>query len=160
MVSGHVAVDEWDWSASCMVQELRAIIAAAPQPPEAAPVELPEPFTTLVRKNSWDKNSYDAAPRSYRQDYGRQWADERINVFTEQQVRDLLAAAKVERKPLTADEIKEPKNGDNWRVEWWNESCRLMLPADKALDSFMSYKNGTMQFTLKQRAHGIGKDKA
>lgn len=81
-------------------------------------------------------------------------------LYTEQQVRDLLAAAKVERKPLTADEIKEPKNGDSWRVEWWNESCRMMLPADKALDSFRSYKNGTMQFTLKQRAHGIGKGKA
>ena len=65
--------------------------AAAPQPPEAAPVQLPEPFTTLVRKNSWAPNSYEAAPRSNHQDYGRQWADERINVFTEQQVRDLLA---------------------------------------------------------------------
>lgn len=60
------------------------------------------------------------------------------------------------REPLTADEIKEPKPGANWRVVWWNESCRMMLPADKALDSFQSYKNGTMQFTLKQRAHGIG----
>lgn len=67
-------------------------LAAAPRPPVAAPVKLPEPFTTLVRKNSWAPNSYEAAPRSNHQDYGRQWADERINVFTEQQVRDLLAA--------------------------------------------------------------------
>lgn len=56
----------------------------------------------------------------------------------------------------TADDIKEPKNGTNWRVVWWNESCRMMLPADKALDSFQSYKNGTLQFTLKQRARDNG----
>ena len=49
----------------------------------------------------------------------------------------------------TADSLKEPKNGKQWRVEWWNESMRLMLPADKVLDSFQSYKNGTLQFTLK-----------
>lgn len=64
-----------------------------------------------------------------------------------------LAAA---TQAVQADNLKEPKNGDNWRVVWWNESCRMLLPADKALDSFQSYKNGTMQFTLKQRAHGIG----
>lgn len=57
---------------------------------------------------------------------------------------------------LTADDIKEPKNGTNWRVVWWNESCRMLLPADKQLDSFQAYKNGTMQFTLKKRAHDNG----
>lgn len=59
-----------------------------------------------------------------------------------------LAAAP---QAVQADNLKEPKNGDNWRVVWWNESCRMLLPADKALDSFQSYKNGTLQFTLKQR---------
>lgn len=73
-------------------EEVRAMLAAEHQPPAAAPVELPEPFTTLVRKNSWSPNSYEASPRSNHHDYGRQWADERINVFAEQQVRDLLAA--------------------------------------------------------------------
>ena len=59
--------------------------------PAAAPVVLPEPFTTLVRKNSWSPSCYEASPRSNSQEYGRQWADERINVHTEQQVRALLA---------------------------------------------------------------------
>ena len=56
-------------------------------------VVLPEPFTTLVRKNSWSPSCYEASPRSNSQEYGRQWADERINVYTEQQVRALLATA-------------------------------------------------------------------
>ena len=53
--------------------------------------------------------------------------------------------------PRTADDLKEPKNGEQWRVEWWNESCRMLLPADKKLDSFQSYKNGTLMFTIKDR---------
>jgi hypothetical protein len=60
-----------------------------------------------------------------------------------------------QRKPLTADDIKEPENGSEWRVEWWNESCRMMLPSNKRLDCFQSYKNGTLQFTIKEAAHGI-----
>lgn len=62
------------------------------------------------------------------------------------------------REPLTADDLREPKNGTQWRVEWWNESCRMMLPSDAKLDSFTSYKNGTMQFTIKKAAHGIKRD--
>lgn len=57
----------------------------------------------------------------------------------------------VARAPLTADDIRQPKNGQWWRVEWWNESCRMLLPADKKLDSFQSYKNGTLMFTIKAR---------
>ena len=67
------------------------MLAAAPQPPAAAPVQMPEPFTTLVRKKSWPTNCYEASPRYNHRDYGRLWADERVNVYTEQQVRDLLA---------------------------------------------------------------------
>ena len=26
---------------------------------------------------------------------------------------------------VTADDLKQPRNGAQWRVEWWNESCRL-----------------------------------
>ena len=52
--------------------------------------------------------------------------------------------------PLTADGMMEPKNGQQWRVEWWNESCRMMLPKDSRLDSFQSYKNGTLMFTIKK----------
>lgn len=54
-------------------------------------VKMPEPFTSLVRKKSWSPNCYEASPLSSAKDYGRQWADERINVYTEQQVRALLA---------------------------------------------------------------------
>lgn len=55
--------------------------------------------------------------------------------------------------PLTADDLREPKNGDEWRVEWWNESCRMLLPSDMQLDGFQSYKNGTLQFTIKRRSN-------
>lgn len=81
--------------------------AAAHQPPDAfqtegglkseirttstAPVQMPEPFTTLVRKKSWSTNCYEAAPLANHRDYGRRWADERVEVYTEQQVRQLLA---------------------------------------------------------------------
>ena len=63
-----------------------------------------------------------------------------------------------QRKPLTADDLKEPKNGQQWRVEWWNESCRMMLPSDANLDRFVAYKNGTLQFTIKKVDHGIKGD--
>lgn len=52
---------------------------------------------------------------------------------------------------LTADDIRQPKNGNEWRVEWWNESCRMMLPKNKVLYRFQSYRNGTLMFTLKER---------
>lgn len=51
-------------------------------------------------------------------------------------------------QPLTADDLKEPKNGAAWRVVWWNESARLMLPAASTLYSFQTYKTGTMVFTI------------
>jgi hypothetical protein len=51
--------------------------------------------------------------------------------------------------PLTADDILEPKNGALWRVEWWNESCRMMLPSGMGLYA-VHHKNGTLQFTLRR----------
>lgn len=59
-------------------------------------------------------------------------------------------AAEKAAKEATADELREPKNGAAWRVEWWNESARLMLPAGSKLDSFQSYQNGTLMFTIKR----------
>lgn len=50
----------------------------------------------------------------------------------------------------SADNLREPTNGTAWRVEWWNESARLMLPAGSKLDSFQSYRNGTLMFTIKR----------
>lgn len=52
--------------------------------------------------------------------------------------------------PAVAGDLTEPKNGAAWRVEWWNESARLMLPDGSTLDSFQSYKNGTLMFTIKR----------
>lgn len=57
---------------------------------------------------------------------------------------------------MTADDLREPNNGKNWRVEWWNESCRMLLPSDMRLDSFQSYRNGTLQFTIKLREKNGG----
>lgn len=61
------------------------------------------------------------------------------------------------REALTADDMREPKNGAAWQVHWWNESARLMLPRGYTLASFQSYRNGTLTFTIKHRsdAHGI-----
>lgn len=56
---------------------------------------------------------------------------------------------KAEARP-SADDLREPTNGTAWRVEWWNESARLMLPAGSKLDSFQSFKNGTLMFTIKR----------
>lgn len=70
----------------------------------------------------------------------------------------VLAAAPAapKREPLTADDIREPKNGDAWRVHWWNESARLMLPSSSILDSFNAFKNGTLIFTIKRRPEPDG----
>lgn len=85
MVSGHVAVDEWDWSASCMVQELRAIIAAAPQPPVAAPVELPEPVAYRMHDPEDPELGH-----WLHESRGSSWHVHEP-LYTEQQVRELLA---------------------------------------------------------------------
>ena len=66
-------------------------------------------------------------------------------------LNDLIAELDAALAELqTADDLREPKNGAKWRVEWWNESCRMMLPEDRKLDSFVSYKNGTLQITIKR----------
>ena len=53
---------------------------------------------------------------------------------------------------VTADDLKQPGNGAQWRVEWWNESCRMLLPANKKLDRFQAYRNGTLMFTIKEKS--------
>ena len=67
-------------------------------------------------------------------------------------ITNLRAALAQQAEPVAADALTEPKSGDKWRVEWWNESCRMMLPAHAKLDSFVAYKNGTIQFTIKRTA--------
>lgn len=61
-------------------EEVRAMIAAAPKPPEAAPVELPEPVAYVEHHKAGDNLWFDHPG-------GKHSA-----LYTEQQVRDLLAA--------------------------------------------------------------------
>lgn len=79
-------------SAGRLLDILTNALAAAPQPQGKQ-----EPFTVLVRKRSWLANQWDAAPRGF-PDYGKQWADERINVYTHPQPK---------LQPLTEMEIVE-----------------------------------------------------
>lgn len=69
--------------------------------------------------------------------------------------QEVLAAVTALREalaqPQTADDLMEPTNGAKWRVEWWNESCRMMLPENQQLSHFEAYKNGTLRFTIKRR---------
>ncbi|SAI59104.1 Uncharacterised protein [Bordetella ansorpii] len=56
-----------------------------------------------------------------------------------------------------AGAVREPVNGDGWKVVWWNESMRLLLPDGYRLDHWNGYRNGTKQLTIKadaQRAKG------
>lgn len=80
-----------------------------------------------------------------------------IKRYGEQCARAALAA-QAAPVALTADDLREPKNGTAWRVEWWNESARLMLPAGSKLDSFQAYKNGTLMFTIKRADQGATND--
>ena len=102
--SYRFAQEQWCRQASVELRRLHArnveleAQLSASQPSETAPLELPEPFTTLVRKKSWSTNCYEASPRCNHRDYGRMWADERVNVYTEQQVRDLLAATQAAKQ--------------------------------------------------------------
>ncbi|WP_314324405.1 hypothetical protein [Comamonas aquatica] len=91
-------VSDQGWSQSDMdtADALDGLLAAAPQPPEAAPVQLPEPVA--YQWLSTDNFRISGGPVS-----GAYWN----KLYTEQQVRDLLAAAKVERKPLTDSDIGE-----------------------------------------------------
>ena len=66
-----------------------------------------KPFTVLVRKNTWANGCYECAPQ-HNLDYGRIWADERVSVYTEQQVQIMLAASPTppQREPLTDGQIE------------------------------------------------------
>lgn len=95
------------------------------------------------------------APMTLQEAYGEGWCDRKqfknFDEAWQQSTARYKAEAKPEaQQPLTADDLKEPKNGAAWRVEWWNESARLMLPAGSKLDRFNSYRNGTLVFTIKR----------
>ena len=82
----------------------------------ATPVQMPEPFTTLVRKKSWPTNCYEASPLYNHRDYGRLWANERVNVYTEQQVRALLAEVTAPAAQGMDAEIQQAVEAERERI--------------------------------------------
>lgn len=84
-----------------------------------------EPFTVLIRKRSWLANQWEAAPRGF-PDYGRSWADERVNVYTHQQPK---------RQPLTNERIDAiadamPGGLEGFLKGWgWRQFARAVLEA-------------------------------
>ncbi|MEJ2800599.1 hypothetical protein WAE61_01870 [Comamonadaceae bacterium PP-2] len=63
-----------------------------------------------------------------------------------------LIYARPPRTQGDAGSLREPANGSGWKVHWWNESMRLMLPDGLHIDSYQGYRNGAMQFTIKADA--------
>lgn len=47
-----------------------------------------------------------------------------------------------------ASEVSEPLNDDKWKVHWWGDWMRLMLPADRHLDRVEHCRNGTIKITI------------
>lgn len=84
-----------------------AMLAAAPQPPEAAPVQMPTPDSYIFQHEETGITQFVDAQQV-------EWGFEKNNprwkragsAYTEQQVRQILATAKVERKPLTDEAIR------------------------------------------------------
>ena len=112
-----------------------------------------EPFTVLVRKRSWLANQWEAAPCGF-PDYGKQWADERINVYIHPQnlncksnqarLATLWGYVKEQppRRPLTDQQINDH---------------RLALAYDSEdLPDPWDFKQGVR---AAERAHGIGGEK-
>jgi len=100
---------EWHSAVEKVRKVYLAMLAAAPQPPEAAPVELPEPVAFALE---WTFNGEERGMRLYDDETHCRFDAESDGgvchpLYTEQQVRDLLAASKVERKPLTHEIITE-----------------------------------------------------
>jgi hypothetical protein len=92
-------------------------LAAAPQPPEAdhipdtgkmvaAPVQLPEPVAAESRFTTFAGDRWRWCTVEHARAFGADKGYEVRYLYTEQQVRDLLAASKVERKPLTDEAIR------------------------------------------------------
>jgi hypothetical protein len=122
--------------------------------PPAQPAHVQEPLGALILGGVIDTSD---GPEY--EEWDVEWNTKAVEALQEKLVTSdsvtvmiyTTTPAQPEPVPLTADDIREPKNGKDWRVEWWNESCRMMLPSDMRLDAFRSYKNGTLQFTIKRR---------
>lgn len=65
------------------------------------------------------------------------------------EITERAAVEAYQQQRRVAGTLREPINGDGWKVIWWNESMRLMLPDGLRLDHWWQYSNGTMQLTIK-----------
>lgn len=130
------------------------MLAAAPQPPEAAPVQMPEPvaWCTEVRTD----NSLGFKRKEYGLEVvpGAEIAfDEKL--YTEQQVRELLAAqASVSNGTLPSQPTFQTEDG---------EKAREPLTDDQIESLLVNWPNDGVAFfdfaRAIERAHGIGVDK-
>lgn len=62
------------------------------------------------------------------------------------------ALAQQDASRQVAGSVREPVNGNGWRVHWWNESMRLMLPEGSRIHHHNIFGNGTMVITIKTDA--------
>ncbi|MEZ2770940.1 hypothetical protein [Comamonas jiangduensis] len=85
---------------------LCAALQVAPIPPGAAPVQLPEPVAAESRFTTFAGDRWRWCTVEHARAFGADKGYEVRYLYTEQQVRDLLAASKVERKPLTDEAIR------------------------------------------------------
>ena len=170
-------VDRWDtplWkdvpATAVYIADLRAALAAAPQPPEAAqasvsngtfaaPVQLPEPAAWRDPKNFLPSQGC-----TYEKSTAKKWAHIYTEpLYTEQQVRELLAAQNLKRENPTSNEklLSQPtfktEDGVEARKPLTNEQV------DVCWGGLMPSGCGKSRYDIAraiERAHGIGKDKA
>lgn len=119
-------------------------VAAAPQPPEAAPVELPEPAGVVVTRIG----NYASVNAAHFVRKGEKF-------YTEQQVRELLAAqASVSNGTLPNQPTFKTEDGEKAREPLTDEQVCDALGIDGSDDWTFTVARAI------ERAHGIGKDKA
>ena len=85
-----------------MVAAMQAAIDKWGQPAQAA-----EPLALLVRKNSWRDGQWEAAPPNS-PSYGREWASQRVYVYTTPQPTHAQAGAVTDAQVLAAVRVVSP----------------------------------------------------
>ena len=131
------------WAYSFTKDAWNFIYAVSPAARKAArdnaPAQQQEPFALLVRKHSWNKGQYECAPPNA-PEYGRQWADERVWVYTSPPVSkpfDTHAAPGQSFDTHSRTPQQEPVAW-MWRCKpycgWPEWSVSLKRPADSGRD--------------------------
>ena len=135
--SHHKKADVTQAAFNTLVDETRAALSRPPGGWLEAAVAW-EVCASVHQK--WAKGK-DAFYTTRQSDFVNHANTSRVNAYTEGKTAS------------TADNLREPKDGAEWKVVWWNESARLMLPANKVLSSAKSYGNNTLMFTIKKRVY-------